>query len=394
MSVLRLLAVVLVLASRAEGAVEVERVETAAVSGAGVRAQLRLVLSSWARPVVRSVVAEPNGPARLYVDLPSGARLARSVVPREAVRPPISGLRVGIGDGGVLRVVVELDGPVTYRVTTSRNGRVVTLDLVGSGESKSAMEPPPAPEGPTRARTTEAPGEPPLTRARPRIVLDPGHGGDDPGARGYAVEKNVTLTIARELAVLLRDRLDAEVVLTRTRDQTLALADRTALANRMEADLFVSIHANASPSRRLHGVETYYLNNTGDRATMRLAAMENGIDRLAPKHGSTELRYILSDLVQVGKMDESAALAAAVQRGLVQHLRGTYGAVTDLGVKQGPFYVLVGAYMPCVLVETSFLNHRTEGRRLAGTRYRQAIAEGLANGIVRFLDSQRRARTL
>src|SRR5262249_31127220 len=154
---------------------------------------------------------------------------------------------------------------------------------------------------------------------------------------------------------------------------------------REQADLFVSIHANSSPSQRLHGVETYYLNNIGDRATTRLAAMENGIDALTPKHGSTELRYILSDLVQVGKMEESAALALAVHRGLVRHLRSEYDNVADLGVKRGPFYVLVGAYMPCVLVETSFLNHPSEGRRLAGPDYQHAVAEGLAAGIGRFV---------
>src|SRR5204863_4533073 len=117
-------------------------------------------------------------------------------------------------------------------------------------------------------------------------------------------------------------------------------------ANGEDADLFLSIHANASPGGRLRGVETYYLNNTNDRATNRLAAMENGLDLLGPAQGRSDLRYILSDLVQVGKMEESIKLATAVQRGLVGHLREDYRGVTDLGVKQGPFYVLVGAYMP------------------------------------------------
>ena len=109
---------------------------------------------------------------------------------------------------------------------------------------------------------------------------------------------------------------------------------------------------------------------------------------------SSKLRYILSDLVQVGKIDESTALAATVQHNLVQRLRSEYDDVGDLGVKQGPFYVLVGAYMPCVLVETSFVNHPTEGPRLAGSRYQRAVAEGLAAGVEGFLASARRARTL
>src|SRR6185503_14930220 len=117
---------------------------------------------------------------------------------------------------------------------------------------------------------------------------------------------------------------------------TLALSARTARANLEGADLFLSIHANASPSRRRSGIETYYLNNSNDRATIRLASMENGPAPRRPQ-GRTDLRYILSDLVQVGKMEESVALATAVQAGLVTYLHGRYPGVTDLGVKQGPF---------------------------------------------------------
>jgi len=156
----------------------------------------------------------------------------------------------------------------------------------------------------------------------------------------------------------------------------------------------VSIHANASRSPRLHGVETYYLNNTGDHATMRLAAMENGLPETPRRGTRADLRYILSDLVQVGKMEESIALATAVQRALVDHVGARWPGVVDLGVKRGPFYVLVGAYMPCVLVETSFLTHPAEGRRLAGRAYREAVAEGVYSGVARFLEDARRARTL
>jgi len=122
--------------------------------------------------------------------------------------------------------------------------------------------------------------------------------------------------------------------------------------------------------------------------------MENGLGMIAPRHDRADLRYILSDLVQVGKMEESVALATAVQRGLVHHLGARYPGIVDLGVKRGPFYVLVGAYMPCVLVETSFVSHPAEGRRLAAGAYRQAVAEGIYTGIERFVADTRRARTL
>jgi N-acetylmuramoyl-L-alanine amidase len=362
-------------------AVELRRLE---VTPTPTGAAARLELSSPVRPSVRGVGTAAGTVSRLYVDLPQGTRLGRDVPRLARATPPVAALRVGMGESGVVRVVLDLEEEATYRVR--RHGRIVSVVLT--------VERRPEPAAPL----TVAPARPkpflPESLSRPKIVLDPGHGGQDPGAQGFAVEKEVTLAIARQLAVLLGERLGAEVVLTRSRDTTLPLAARTARANAEGADLFLSIHANASPSRRLHGIETYYLNNTHDRATIRLAAMENGLDLITRARGRSDLRYILSDLVQVGKMEESIALASAVQQGLVAHLGRRYGAVADLGVKRGPFYVLVGAYMPCVLVETSFLTHPAEGRRLAGRAYREAVAEGIYRGIERFLADAWRARTL
>ena len=316
---------------------------------------------------------------RVYVDFPRGTRLARGVLGGMSVSAPVGRARVGVGEHRGVRVVLDLESPATYRVR--REGRRLALAFAPVAQTQASAAPTPAARAPAFA-------------ARPKIVLDPGHGGHDPGAQAYAVEKDVTLAIAKRLAVLLGEKLGAEVVLTRSADATLPLAARTARANAEGADLFVSIHANASPRPRLHGVETYYLNNTHDRGTIRLAAMENGLSLPTPARGGADLRYIVSDLVQAAKMEESIALATAVQRGLVDHLGARYRGVTDLGVKRGPFYVLVGAYMPCVLVEASFLTHPTEGRRLAARAYRDAVAEGIYTGIARFLADARRARTL
>jgi N-acetylmuramoyl-L-alanine amidase len=174
------------------------------------------------------------------------------------------------------------------------------------------------------------------------------------------------------------------------------LEERTARANAEGADLFVSIHANASPREDLAGVETYYLNNSDDRATVRLAAMENGLKFIGNgRHaGADDLSYILSDLVQAGKLQDSVALSHALQRGLVTRLRDSHPDVGDLGVKQGPFYVLVGAYMPCVLVEVSFLTNPVEGKRLGTKAYRKAIAEGLSGGMKEYIATVRQAHTL
>jgi N-acetylmuramoyl-L-alanine amidase len=220
-------------------------------------------------------------------------------------------------------------------------------------------------------------------------VIDPGHGGKDPGAQGAfgPPEKDVTLA----LALLVKERLEEEggvrVVLTRTDDRFVSLEERTATANAQGAEIFVSVHANASESPRLGGVETYTLNNTDDQATIRLAALENGLTLAGAAPGERDLAYILSDLVQTGKEDESALLARAVQGELVRYLRGRWKNVVDLGVKKGPFYVLVGAYMPCALVEVGFLTHEFEGPRMATQRYQRDLAEGIAAGVRRFLAS-------
>ena len=357
-------------------AAELRRVEVTPAPGG---ATAILLLSAPVRAAVRDVTAPDGTPARVYVDLPHGTRLGRGALRAVAASAPVGRARVGVGEHGEVRVVLDLESPATYRVRG--DGRRLVLAFAPVAESKPPAAPSPIPRAPTFP-------------SRPRIVLDPGHGGHDPGAQGYAVEKDVTLAIAKHLAVLLGEQLGAEVVLTRSADATLPLAARTARANAEGADLFVSIHANASPRPRLHGVETYYLNNTHDRGTIRLAAMENGLSLPVPARGGADLRYIVSDLVQAAKMEESIALATAVQRGLVDHLGARYGGVTDLGVKRGPFYVLVGAYMPCVLVETSCLTNPTEGRRLAARAYRDAVAEGIYAGIARFLADARRARTL
>jgi N-acetylmuramoyl-L-alanine amidase len=255
---------------------------------------------------------------------------------------------------------------------------------------------PAPPPGAPRSRP-----EPPPPVLRPpkrlKIVLDPGHGGSDPGAVGVGgvAEKDVVLSITKKL----KNELDAmgsfEIVLTRDTDVFVALEERTARANVEDADLFVSIHANASASGKTHGVETYYLNNTQDRATLRLAEMENGLRSVVGGGGpDRDTRLILSSLIQNYKVEESTMLAQQVQDALLASLTGGGASPRDLGVKRGPFYVLVGAGMPCVLVEVSFLTHPKEGRLLAQDWYQAAVASGLLRGIRRFAENAREARNL
>lgn len=207
---------------------------------------------------------------------------------------------------------------------------------------------------------------------------------------GGIAEKDIVLAIALQLKKRLAAATDIDVVLTRDTDTFLPLEERTARANAEQADLFISIHANASPNPKLSGTETYYLNNTHDRATIRLAKMENGL-RTVTNHsgGERDVSLILSDLIQSYKIQESVGLAEQVQHALVRELHARGSPVNDLGVKQGPFYVLVGAGMPCVLVEVAFLTNPREGRRLARRRYQEGIAEGLLHGIRRFVENTR-----
>ena len=226
-------------------------------------------------------------------------------------------------------------------------------------------------------------------------MLDPGHGGKDPGAigEGRIAEKDVVLAISKRVGRKLAARLPVKVLYTRSSDVFIPLEERIAKANAAQADLFVSVHANASTNPDLQGVETYYLNNTNDRATIRLASLENGI-RPGGNSRSDSLSFLLSDLIQSGKEEDSIALANHLQEAIVSRARVSYPLVRNLGVKKGPFYVLVGAHMPCVLVETAFVTNRVEGKYLARPEYQEALAEGLFLGIARFLRTGQAEKSL
>jgi len=224
------------------------------------------------------------------------------------------------------------------------------------------------------------------TLHRPLIVIDPGHGGEELGATGVrnVLEKDVVLNISLYLEELLRERLRAKTVLTRTKDTTLSLADRTKIANDQGADLFISVHANASEYKNVKGIETYYLDNTDDKSSLKLATRENA----SLQRSGTDLGFIISDFIQSAKLDESISLAHHLQKGLNQSLSRYYEGIKDLGVKKAPFYVLVGAHMPCVLVEVSFIDHPSEGARLITQRYQRIAALGIYQGIKDYFEQR------
>lgn len=220
-----------------------------------------------------------------------------------------------------------------------------------------------------------------------RVVIDAGHGGHDTGAIGKkgTREKDVALAISLKLAAELRKR-DLEVVLTRDDDRFIRLEDRARLANEAHGDLFISVHCNSAVSKKLRGVETYTLNTSADRYSIRLAARENATS----EKGIGDLQFILADLATKANTEESSRLATHVQKSLVGTLGASYSDIKNLGTKEALFYVLLGTKMPAILVETSFLSHAEEEQRLASEAYQDDVARSIAQGVEEFLGDRNR----
>jgi N-acetylmuramoyl-L-alanine amidase len=218
-----------------------------------------------------------------------------------------------------------------------------------------------------------------------RIVIDAGHGGHDSGTLGPhgLEEKNVVLDVALRLGKLLEQRLGAEVVYTRRDDTFVPLQERTAIANQAHADLFLSIHANSSRDHSARGVETYFLDFTSSPGALAVAERENAVsDRPEYELSSLVRRIALND-----KMDESRTFAMDVQQSLYEGLEKGNPGLRDRGVKRAPFVVLIGANMPSILAEISFLTNPKDANQLRKPAYRQRIAEALYQGVADYVES-------
>ncbi len=299
-----------------------------------------------------------HNPERIYFDFQSTGIIKDKI--KNINGSVVKAVRFGSPVKGVLRVVIDLKSRVPHKFFTIQSPPRLVIDL---GNDRN-----------------------PFYRERKIVVIDPGHGGHDPGAIGPTGlrEKDVTLRIAKELKKILEEKYNLRVYLTRTDDRYLELKERTRIANRKMADLFVSIHANASPRRSTSGVETYLLNWTNDREALRVAARENQISVEKMKAQQSELGMILASLKRESKRDESLKLAHYIQRSIISGLRGSYG-VRNLGVKQALFYVLVDADMPSVLVEVGFISNPREERLLRSSRFRRKTADAIAAGIFRYI---------
>jgi N-acetylmuramoyl-L-alanine amidase len=278
----------------------------------------------------------------------------------------------------VKKVVVDADDDEVVPAAASH----------GRGKSSSQLASSRAKELDRREAKPTASGDRSLIRALGlkigKIVIDPGHGGHDTGTIGPdgLEEKDLVLEVGRRLGKLLQARLGAEVVYTRKNDTFIPLETRTAIANQQRADLFISIHANSSHDSEARGVETYYLNFTSSPEALEVAARENAVS----EKSIYELQDLVKKIALKEKIEESREFAGDVQESLHSGLAAQSPAIRNRGVKKAPFIVLIGANMPSILAEISFVSNPTDEHRLKTSEYRQRIAESLYRGIAKYVD--------
>jgi N-acetylmuramoyl-L-alanine amidase len=323
-------------------------------------------------------------PQRLYIDL-SKSRLGRDIQKFVPINDELlSDARAGQYTGESVRIVVDIKSFKTYKIFSLKNPFRIVLDVWGEDTDRQTASPS---DSPARLPTGKLP---PGAIARQlalgvsRVVIDPGHGGKDYGAPGYlrgVHEKTVVLQIAKRLARKVETELKCDAVLTRTTDRYLTLEERTAIANTQNADLFISIHTNAVRDRRAYGIETFFLNLATDEDAIRVAARENATSA----KNISDLETILYDLMQNAKISESSRLAAMVQQEVYLHLKNNFSHIRSKGVKQAPFYVLLGAQMPALLVETSFISNPRECKRLTSAKYQEELCDGIIRGIRKYI---------
>ncbi|MFV9690777.1 MAG: N-acetylmuramoyl-L-alanine amidase [Desulfobacteria bacterium] len=315
-------------------------------------------------------------PQRLYVDLKNtrvGPKLSTIVPIRDNL---LKGARAGQHTRSSVRVVLDIKTIDTFKVFSLYNPFRIVIDINGKGTITDQDGSPGIPHPQALARQ--------LALNVNRIVIDPGHGGKDPGAPGCykgVVEKDIVLQVSKKLGKKIEAELGCKVYYTRKSDRFLPLEERTAIANTRNADLFLSIHANASMRKGAYGIETYFLNLATDNDAIMVAARENATSA----RSINDLEMILNDLMRHSKINESSQLAVCVQNALIQQMNRNYGGIRNLGVKQAPFYVLLGAEMPSVLVELGFVSHDKECKRLTMSKYQDQLVNGIVDGIKRYI---------
>lgn len=372
----------------------------------------RLTLALSRETTYRHQVLERKRPSGeqaklLYIDLDNTRTGDKTSAERHFRKGPVSRLRFGYFTPETVRVVLELDSLGHYEVRTEDKPFRIVLEL-GADKGKPPVETAEASVAKKGGGTSEvkAPATPPPLPAKPgsnlrpsdsakknvgnlveqlglsvrTVMIDPGHGGKDPGAQGLhgLTEKDVNLRFGRILGEALQKK-GFKVIYTRSTDTFIPLETRTEMANSKGADLFVSIHCNAHGDAGSSGLETYSLNLATSRDAVRVAARENA----ASQKKISDLQAILTDLMLSAKTAESKDLAGFVQKRSLGGLHGAY-RTRDRGPHEAPFFVLIGANMPAVLVELGYITNPEDAKRLASDAYMQALAQGMVDGILAY----------
>jgi N-acetylmuramoyl-L-alanine amidase len=358
-------------------------------------------LRHWTAPGYIRVVIDMSGPVeftkgnlsnpeRLFFDFKNAKIVKGSQTNFPVGDKLLKSIRIGQFNAATVRVVFDLESSdYEFKIFNLEDPARFVIDISAKGGSDNKQE------IKTEMKKNELQEQRPAVPSEPKfvqrkIVLDAGHGGHDPGAVGPGglYEKNVVLDIALKARDIMKKEYPLyDVVLTRDKDVFIPLDKRTAIANKVNADLFVSIHANASPNRQARGMETYLLNWTDDEEALKVAARENAISVKQMKQAQSELSVILASLERESKRDDSVKLSGYIQNSLVSSIRPQYPKVLNLGVKQALFYVLVGAKMPSTLVEVSFISNKEEEKLLSDDAYREKLAASIAAGIHKYFSS-------
>ncbi len=330
-------------------------------------------------------------PRRLYLDI------KRSLAGKdiETYIPIKDGLlktaRAGQYTPDTVRVVLDIESISGYKTFRLHDPFRIVVDVQGNSMAAAGGEKKPQKRPVERGiKKTQKPDDT-VSLARQlglsvkRIVIDPGHGGKDPGCyiNGDIKEKDIVLDMAKRLKIRLEKRLGCEVLLTRSTDIFIPLDERTAFANIKKADLFISLHVNAHKESAIYGIETYFLNMATDKQAVLVAARENATS----EKNISDLQSILNDLMLNTKISESSRLAHSVQDGIMGDLKKKYQVNKSLGVKQAPFYVLIGAEMPSILIETGFLTNSIERKKLISDNYKEILSEGISRGVDEYIKS-------
>nr|WP_246197966.1 N-acetylmuramoyl-L-alanine amidase [Solidesulfovibrio aerotolerans] len=372
----------------------------------------RLTLALTRETTYRYQILEQKRPGgepvkRLYIDLDNTRTGSKTATEQRFTKGPVSRVRAGYFTPETVRVVLELESLGHYDIRSEANPFRVVLDI---GADKAAPPVQTAEAAPAKkdipAREVKAPATPPPLPATPgsnlrpsasakknvgnlieqfglsvrTVLIDPGHGGKDPGAHGLdgLTEKDVNLRFGRMLGEALQKK-GFTVLYTRTTDTFIPLETRTEMANSKGADLFISVHCNAHGNAGSSGLETYSLNLANSRDAVRVAARENA----ASQKKISDLQAILTDLMLSAKTVESKELAGYVQKRAISSIRKSY-STRDRGPHEAPFFVLIGADMPAVLVELGYITNPEDARRLASDAYLQALAQGMVEGVVAY----------